>query len=111
MNVELVNLCLLDSSNNVHEGSLQRGPAHKKTVDIRACKELAAVIWGAAASILNTNRIGNRSAGGFRDDIPASLVGVLSLLLAGDDAGTDGPDGLVSNDNLGPIRNLGNHRQ
>ena len=87
-------------------GRLEGSAADKEAVDIGLLAELAAVLLVNAAAVEDAGLVGDLVADGL-EPVANGLVHVLGLLGGGDLAGANSPDGLVGNDNLAPVGDVG----
>lgn len=86
---------------------LERSTADEETVNVGLLAELAAVLLVDAATVQDASLVGNLVADVGLEPLSDGLVDLLSLLSGGNLAGANGPDGLIGDDNLGPVGNLG----
>lgn len=84
-------------------GRLQAGTANKETVNIGLGSELTAVLLANGATVDDTDTSLGLSRDGLTEPLADGSVDLLGLLGGSDLAGTDSPDGLVGDDNLGPL--------
>lgn len=84
-------------------GRLQAGTANKETVNIGLGSELTAVLLANGATVDDTDTSLGLSRDGLTEPLADGSVDLLGLLGGSDLAGTDGPDGLVGDNNLGPL--------
>ena len=91
------------SLDDVLELGLQRSTADKEAVDIGLTNELSAVAAVHRATIKDAGFAGDVTGDVLTKPLTDFEVGVLSLLRSGNLASADGPDGLVSNDDIGPV--------
>lgn len=90
-----------------HTGRLKRSTADEETVNVSLLAELGAVLLVDAATVQDASLLGNLVGDVGLEPLADGLVDLLGLLGGGDLAGANGPDGLVGNDNLGPVGDLG----
>jgi large subunit ribosomal protein L43 len=85
---------------------LEGGAANEETIDVGLLAELATVLLVHAATIQDAGLIRDLGTDALK---PAadSLVNLLSLLSGSNLASANGPDGLVGNDDLAPVGDLG----
>lgn len=88
-------------------GRLEGSTADKEAVNVGLLAEFTAVLLVDAAAVEDSGLLGNLVADVGLEPLSDGLVDLLGLLGGGDLAGADGPDGLVGDDNLGPVRDLG----
>ena len=83
--------------------SLQRRAAHQAAVNIRLCEQLCRIgsIYGSA--VLDTNRLRGSRIIYLCDAVTDCLANLLSLLRSSRLAGSDCPDGLVSDHHGGNL--------
>jgi len=91
---------------DVNKGGLQRGTTNEETVNVLLLGELVAVLLADTATVDDSGVVRGGLADLLGEVLTNSGVDLLSLLSAGDLAGTNGPDGLVGNDNLAPVLDL-----
>ena len=85
---------------------LERSTTDEEAVNIGLLAKLAAVLLVDTATVQDSGLVGDLVAD-VTEPVTDSLVHLLGLLGGSDLAGTNGPDGLVGNDNLAPVRHLG----
>ncbi|MPN47261.1 hypothetical protein SDC9_194863 [bioreactor metagenome] len=81
-------------------GGFQRSAADQAAVDIRHAQQLVGIFGVHAAAVLDGACLGVRLAVQRSDDATDGLADLLRLLGSGGEAGADGPDGLVSDDDV-----------
>lgn len=88
---------------------LQAGTTNQETINVGLLAELAAVLLVDAATVQDTGLLSNLVADLALEVTTDGGMGILSLLRSGNLAGTNGPDGLVRDDNVLPAAgtNLG----
>lgn len=86
-------------------GRLEGSTTNEEAVNIRLLAELAAVLLVDTSTVEDSGLVGNLVADRL-EPVTDSLVDLLGLLGGGDLASANGPDGLVGNDNLGPVADL-----
>lgn len=86
---------------------LEGSTTDEETVNVLLLAELAAVLLIDTAAVQDAGLVGNLVADVGLEPVTDCLVNLLSLLGGGNLAGANGPDGLVGNDNLGPVGDLG----
>lgn len=86
---------------------LEGSTTDEETVNVLLLAELATVLLVDTAAVQDAGLVGNLVADVGLEPVTDGLVNLLSLLGGGNLAGTNGPDGLVGDDNLGPVRDLG----
>lgn len=97
-------LCLQVGVDDVDEGWLQAGTANQEAIDISLLAELLAVLLADTAAVQDAGLVGSLVVNVLLQPLADSSVDLLGLLGGGDLAGADGPDGLVGDDDLGPVR-------
>lgn len=100
---------LLLGVDDINKSRLQAGTTDKETVNIRLLAQLLAVLLADTATVQNAGLVRSLVVDGLLEPLADSGVNLLCLLGSGNLASADGPDGLVGNDNLGPVTgaNLG----
>lgn len=86
---------------------LQAGTANQETINILLLRQVLAVLAVDAAAIQDTGLVRDLVANVLLEPLADGGVDLLRLLDSGDLASADGPDGLVGNDDLAPVANLG----
>jgi hypothetical protein len=97
---------LLLGVDDVDESRLERGTTNEETVNVGLAAEVAAVLLVDAAAVQDAGSVSNAVADVLLEPLADGLVDLLGLLGGGNLAGANGPDGLVGNDNLAPVRDL-----
>jgi hypothetical protein len=105
---ELISL-LLGSVDDVDESRLKRSTANEETVDVGLLGELAAVLLVDTSAVEDAGLVSNLVADA-AEEVTDSLVDLLGLLSGGNLASANGPDGLVGDDDVGPVGDLGLER-
>jgi hypothetical protein len=95
--------CIAYVWSSVLTGRLQAGTANEEAVNIGLGSELAAVLLADGATVDDTDVVLSLGVDGLAEPLTDSGVNLLGLLGGSDLAGTDSPDGLVGNDDLGPL--------
>jgi hypothetical protein len=85
---------------------LERGTTDEETIDIGLLAELTTVLLVDTAAVQDPGLLGDLVADAL-EPVTDGLVHLLSLLSGGDLASANGPDRLVGNDDLTPVRDLG----
>lgn len=85
---------------------LERGASNEETVNIGLLGKLATVLLGHAATVQDSGLVGNLVTNSL-EPVSDSLVDLLGLLCGSDLASANGPDGLVGDNHLGPVGDLG----
>ena len=88
-------------------GRLEGSTTNEETVNVSLLAELGAVLLVDGAAVQDAGLVGNLVADRRLEPLADGLVNLLGLLSGGNLAGANGPDGLVGNDNLGPVADLG----
>lgn len=86
---------------------LKGSTTNEETVNVGLLAQLATVLLIDAATVQNAGLVGNLVADVGLEPLADGLVDLLGLLGCGDLAGADGPDGLVGNNDLAPVGDLG----
>lgn len=97
---------LLVGVDDVDKGRLQGGTANEEAVNVRLLGQLATVLLVDTAAVENAGLISNLVAD-VLEPVADSLVDLLRLRGGSNLARANGPDGLVGNDDLAPVRDLG----
>lgn len=87
-------------------GRLEGSTTDKETVNVGLLGELAAVLLVDAAAVEDAGLVGDLVADA-AEEVTDGLVDLLSLLDGGNLASADGPDGLVGDDDVAPVGDLG----
>ena len=90
-----------------HTLRLQAGTANKETVNVLLLGEVLAVLSVDAAAVKDPGLVGDLVTNVGHEPLADGGVNLLGLLDGGDLAGADGPDGLVGDDDVLPVANLG----
>ena len=90
-----------------HTLRLQAGTANKETVNVLLLGEVLAVLSVDAAAVQDPGLVGDLVTNVGHEPLADGSVNLLGLLDGGDLAGADGPDGLVGDDDVLPVANLG----
>lgn len=100
---------LLLGVDNINKGRLQAGTANKEAVNIRLLAQLLAILLTDTATIQDAGLVRSLVVDSLLEPLANSGVNLLCLLGGGNLASANGPDGLVGNDDLGPVTgaNLG----
>lgn len=100
---------LLPGVDDVNKGRLQAGTADEEAINVGLLAQLLAVLLANTTTIQDAGLICSLVIDSLLEPLADSGVDLLSLLSSGDLAGANGPDGLVGDNNLGPIAsaNLG----
>ena len=85
---------------------LERCSSNQEPIDIGLLAQVLAVLLTDATTIYDSGLLGNLLADLLLQPRPDSGMYFLCLLGAGHLPGSDGPDGFVGNDNLGPVLDL-----
>lgn len=85
---------------------LERSTADQEAVDVVLLGELLAVLLADGAAVEDAGLVGGLLADVVLEPLADAGVDLLGLLLGGDLAGANGPDGLVGDDDLGPVADL-----
>lgn len=102
-------VCLLEAVDDIHEGGLQAGATNQEAVNVGLLAQLLAVLLADTATVQDARLVRSLVTNALLEPLADGSVDVLCLLSCGDLASADGPDGLVGNDDLGPVAgaNLG----
>jgi hypothetical protein len=92
--------------NNVNKGGLQAGTSDEETINVLGLGELVAVLLTNTATVDDSSVVRGSLANLLFQVCADGGVHLLSLLSRGNLAGTNGPDGLVGNDDLAPVLDL-----
>lgn len=95
-------LCL-GAVDDVDKGRLQASTADEEAVNVGLLAELHAVLLADAAAVQDAGLVGGLGVDLLLEPLADGGVDLLGLLGGGDLAGADGPDGLVGDDDLGPV--------
>jgi hypothetical protein len=87
-------------------GRLEGSTANQETVNVGLLAELLAVLLADTATVQDAGLVSDLVANLLLQPGTDGGVDLLGLLSGGDLAGTNGPDGLVGNDNLAPVADL-----
>lgn len=85
---------------------LEGSTADQETVNVILLGELFAVLLADGAAVEDAGLVGGLLADVVLEPLADAGVDLLGLLLGGDLTGADGPDGLVGDDDLGPVADL-----
>jgi len=96
-------LDLADRPDDVGELGLERGAADEEAVDVGALGQLAAVLGVDGAAVLDAGLVGDLLAHALLEPLSQLGVDLLGLGRGSDDARADGPNGLVGDDDVGPL--------
>mmetsp|Transcript_2577 Transcript_2577/g.4651 ORF Transcript_2577/g.4651 Transcript_2577/m.4651 type:complete len:498 (-) Transcript_2577:2604-4097(-) len=88
---------------DVSELGLEGGSSDKETVDVGLLTEAGGGGPGGGSSVKDAGLLGNGCSSDLAEVLPAVGVGLLGLLRGGGEAGADGPDGLVGDDDPLPV--------
>lgn len=88
-------------------GRLERSTTDEEAVNVGLLAELCAVLLVDAAAVEDAGLVGDLLADLGLEPLTDGLVHILGLLRGGDLAGANGPDGLVGDDDAGPVADLG----
>jgi hypothetical protein len=94
----------------IRTGRLQAGTADQEAVNVGLLGQLGAVLLVDAAAVQDAGLLGDLGVDVVLEPGTDGGVDVLGLGGGGDLAGADGPDGLVGDDDLGPVGELGLER-
>lgn len=94
------------SVDDIHKRRLQARASNKEAVNILLLGQLPAVLLTDRSAIDDARLLGRLAADLLGQPHADGGVHLLRLLRAGDLAGANGPDGLVGNDDLAPVRYL-----
>lgn len=98
--------CLKSRVDDVNKLGLERSTTDEETVDIRLVLEGTRVLAVDGTTVDDSDLVGLGANLVLEvgSDLVVDLLGVLG---GGSETGTDGPDGLVGNDHVGPVLDLG----
>ena len=88
---------------DVNEGRSEGSTTDEETIDIGLLGRLHAVLGVDGTTVDDTDLLGDVGGDVVSEPLSEGLVDLLSLGGGGDLAGTDGPDGLVGNDDVVPV--------
>jgi hypothetical protein len=94
---------VLAGLDNLVEGGLERGTTDEETVDVLHPDEFISVGIADGTTVKNSHRVGSLLGDIGGEPLSDLSVRLLSNLGRGSLAGADSPDGLVGNDDLGPV--------
>lgn len=94
---------LLEAVDDIHEGGLQAGTTNQEAVNVGLLAQLLAVLLANTATVQDARLIRSLVVDALLEPLADGSVDLLCLLSRGDLASADGPDGLVGNDDLGPV--------
>lgn len=94
---------LVSGLNNILELRLERSASYQETIDIRVGNKVGTVSTIDGATIEDSSLSGNFSGYILGEPLSNLKMSLLSLLRSSDLTSTNGPDGFVSNDNIGPV--------
>jgi len=86
--------------------SNERGATNEETIDVGLSSKLISSGRSDRATIDDTDAVSNISRDVLTEPVTSPDVGLLSLIGSGSLASADGPDGLVSDDDTGPVLDL-----
>ena len=98
---------LTSGANNFEEVGIQRGTAHEEAIDVRHSYEVASVLGADRATILYARSISYFLRYVFLEPVTDEFAAFLRNLRRGGLAGTDGPNGHVSDDDAAPVLHRG----
>ena len=98
---------LISGADDFEEVGLQRGTAHEETVDVWHVNEVASVLGADRATILYASSTGYLLRYVLLEPVTDEFADFLRNLRRGDLASTNGPDGLVGDDDAAPVLDRG----
>lgn len=103
---QFTTISLLVGVDDINESGLEGSTTDEETVNVLLLGQLLAVLLADGTTVDDSGLLGSILADLLGQPLTERGVHLLGLLSGSDLAGTDGPDGLVCNNNLAPVLDL-----